>query len=120
MNKEKQIEEMAHLVCEMALKPNSCQECIGRKGGCFTLPKMKVLQDAGYRKIYDDHQRQCTCYALGCQMAESLKTDVAREIFEEIDNILDFLKLYNPCDDLLKAIIYRITELKKKYTEEIK
>ena len=46
----KQIEEMAHLVCEMAYKPNSCQECAGRKGGCFTLPKMKILHDHGYRK----------------------------------------------------------------------
>lgn len=50
MSKEKQIEEMAHLVCEMAYKPNSCQECAGRKGGCFTLPKMKILHDHGYRK----------------------------------------------------------------------
>lgn len=47
---KEQIEEMAHIVCEMALKPDSCRECKGRKSGCFTIPKMKLLYDEGYRK----------------------------------------------------------------------
>ena len=42
-----------------------------------------------YRKIYDDHERQCTCYALGCQMAEQLERKVAREIFEEIEALMN-------------------------------
>lgn len=44
-----QEQEMAHLICEMAGKPKSCRECRGR-GGCFTIPKMKKLLDAGYIK----------------------------------------------------------------------
>lgn len=111
---EKQIEEMANIVCEMALKPNSCRECDGRKGGCFTIPKMKILYNAGYRKIYDDHQRQCTCYALGCQMAEQLKSKVAEQIFAEIGELVN---------EYLDGRIYThdfctyLAELKKKYTK---
>ena len=93
----------------------------------------KGLYDAGYRKIYDDHQRQCTCYARGCQMAESLKTEVAEEIFAEIENALGLLRKavaegrkndgikYQQLHDgriiSLEAIAYFTAELKKKYTE---
>lgn len=49
MSKTNQVQEMAYLVCEMANKPESCKECKGR-GGCFTLPKMRKLVDAGYIK----------------------------------------------------------------------
>ena len=91
------------------------------------------LSTKGYRKIYDDHQRQCTCYALGCQMAESLKSEVAREIFEEIENVInDELQnnykvlphfefsneLWNKMSgriEALKEICDFIAELKKKY-----
>lgn len=134
MTAENQIEEMAHLVCEMALKPNSCRECDGRKGGCFTIPKMKILYNAGYRKIYDDHQRQCTCYALGCQMAEQLKSKVAEEIFEIVDITLkvderDFERQFIESDNekdayvalALENYVHGVrkvfAELKKKYTE---
>ena len=44
--------------------------------------------------------------------------EVAKEIFEEIDKVLNFYKRNNPFNDLLKAIIEKYTELKKKYTEE--
>ena len=44
--------------------------------------------------------------------------EVAREIFEEIDVILNHYKKYNPYNDLLKVIIEKYAELKKKYTEE--
>lgn len=45
MNRQQQIEAMAYLVCEMANKPDSCKDCPGRKGGCFTIPKMEKLVD---------------------------------------------------------------------------
>lgn len=89
MNRQAQIEEMAHLVCEMAYKPNSCQECAGRKGGCFTLPKMKILHDHGYCK----------------------QSDTAREIFEEADKIF--------MATCLSLETYKAwCELKKKYIQE--
>jgi len=44
------IEEMANIVCEMADKPSKCKDCGGRKGGCFTIPKMEKLYAADYRK----------------------------------------------------------------------
>ena len=51
MDKQKQIEEMANIVCKMAMKPKTCAECAGRKGGCFSIPHMEQLYNAGYRKI---------------------------------------------------------------------
>lgn len=63
-----------------------------------------------YRKIYDDHQRQCTCYALGCQMAEELKKKVAREIFEEIEYLI-WQNDTHPASELTEEL----AELKKKY-----
>lgn len=45
-----QAEEMAYIICEMAGKPASCRECLGRKSGCFTIPKMKKLIKRGYGK----------------------------------------------------------------------
>lgn len=53
MDKQKQIEEMAYIICEMAMKPKTCAECAGRKGGCFSIPKMERLYNAGYRKIHE-------------------------------------------------------------------
>ncbi len=103
MSREKQIEETAFLVCEMANKPNSCRECGGRHGGCFTIPKIKILCEAGYRK----------------------QSEVAREIFAEIKKILDdysteqhyqgqdFVQKSYDCD-----LESAIDELKKKYYEE--
>lgn len=76
---------------------------------------VKNLHKMGYRKIYDDHKRQCTCYALGCQMAESLKREVARDIFEEIDNLLKF---YIESGIYFEELEDMIAKLKKKYTEE--
>ena len=60
-----------------------------------------------YRKIYDDHERQCICYALGCQMAEGLKRKVAEEIFAEIKKRLD-----------MYSHIHRYAEEANKVTEE--
>lgn len=88
LNKEKQIEEMAEAIF---------QNC---NCGLFFSEAEKiakfVIEEQGYRKT----------------------SDIAMEIFEEIDNILDYLKIFNSCDDILNAIIYRIVKIKKKYTEE--
>ena len=83
MSRDKQIEEMAKAVCHL---DRTCDECM-TSFECKAMMYAKRFYDAGYRKIYDDHQRQCTCYALGCQMAEELKRKVAREIFEEAEKI---------------------------------
>lgn len=83
-----------------------------------------------YRKIFDDHQRQCTCYALGCQMSEQLKREVAREIFEEIEKArkkwdtvhnIDHYGYNGSAFGYLEADVdSTIYELKKKYTESEK
>ena len=81
----------------------------------------------GYRKIYDDNERQCTCYALGCQMAEELKRKVAEKIFEEIEKArkqwdtvhnIDHFGYNGSAFGYLEADVdHTIYELKKKYTE---
>ncbi|MEE0969202.1 MAG: hypothetical protein U0M06_07540, partial [Clostridia bacterium] len=70
-SKEKQIEDMVKDVCKLNI---ACEDC-NAHGVCKAQKYAERFYNAGYRKIYDDHQRQCTCYALGCQMAEGLKRD---------------------------------------------
>lgn len=45
------------------------------------------------------------------------KSEVAREIFEEIEEMLNLLKIYNPYDSMLNVVGQNLVELKKKYTE---
>ncbi len=75
---------------------------------------VKNLHKMGYRKIHDDHQRQCACYALGCQMAEELKREVAKEIFETVDSTIDLICAMTGVDIVAFG---KYAELKKKYTE---
>ena len=107
MDKEKQIEEMAHFICER----DSEELCtLDRKRcdlKCTSGDIAKHLHNKGYRKIYDDHQRQCTCYALGCQMAEQLKREVARDIIADLERA-----------GLTESRYPVIAELKMKYESE--
>ena len=89
--------------CEYWSEDNHCCCSYGRK-------EAEHLYNAGYRKIYDDNQRQCTCYALGCQMAEQLEKKVAEEIFAEIEKITVKYRHGYEFD-------LHMYELKKKYTE---
>lgn len=113
MNKEKQIEEMANAYYEAMLKARGTLGSMNEGA-----PKWyaRELYNAGYRKIYDDHQRQCTCYALGCQMAEQLKSKVAEEIFAEIEkHLVTGNTFYGETIYFVK--IGTLAELKKKYTK---
>ena len=94
----------------------------------------EILVNAGYRKIHDDNAIQCVCYALGCQAAEKIKSDVAREIFAEIqaeikaalDSNYKALPQVEMSEELwscvrgkidcLRGLDDFIDELKKKYT----
>ena len=88
---EKQIEEMARLLCGQA---KSCNECSVHKP-CLMMNCARILTDNGYRKA----------------------SDVAREIFEELEKLmLDGAiggkyptKVINP---------EKYDELKKKYESE--
>ena len=99
MSRDKQIEEMAKIIDD------------NHGFIVSSVETAESLYESGYRKIYDDHERQCTCYALGCQMAEELKREVAEEIFAEIDRM---------CIDTFGNFNHRVfAELKKKYTEGV-
>jgi adenine-specific DNA glycosylase len=95
MSREKQIEEMAETICRRELDPN-CSTCYFNKD-CRDYLVAKKLYNAGYRK----------------------QTEVAREIFAEIERILLLNKV---CFD--SGIYYEqdvewdIAELKMKYTED--
>ena len=116
MSRDKQIEEIAKII----MKP--CFEIMEESGstgrdcpfpyGCEECTAVNIY-NAGYRKIYDDHQRQCTCYALGCQMAKRLEQKVAEEIFGEIEYLIWQNDTHPACE-----LTEHIAELKKKYTEE--
>jgi hypothetical protein len=112
--RDKQIEEMAKVYDEARLK---ARETLGSMNKGEAMWYSEAFYNAGYRKIYDDHQWQCTCYALGCQMAEELEKKVAREIFEEIEK-----RLVTGCTFYGQAIhsigVGTFAKLKKKFTEE--
>ena len=88
MNRDKQIEEMAKNVCHL---DRTCNECM-TSFECKAMMYAKRFYTAGYRK----------------------STEVAREIFEEIEKVVN----YALCVDITDWSAYN--ELKKKYTEEIK
>lgn len=110
MSKDKQIEEMAKVIRGYARDYDDdiygCEDHLAH-----------YLTEAGYRKIYDDHQRQCTCYALGCQMAEELEKKVAREFIEAVDSMMECVTAMT---GLSLTYYGKYAELKKKYTEEEK
>ena len=89
MDREKHIEDMARIMCGGCTDNKECMRCL-----CADWYNAEALYDAGYRK----------------------KVVVAKEIFEEMDNIIYNLKdspFYSSGD-----AVYELTELKKKYTKE--
>ena len=110
-NDEKQIEELARSFCGLSATLK-CSECSYE---CFQKEYARKAFEAGYRRIYDDHQRQCTCYALGYQMADSIEKKIATKIFTEVERVFGgttamwLNSRYSQWEDYEK--------LKKKYTE---
>ena len=67
-------------------------------------------------EVIDDHHKQATCYTIGCLEGDKIKREVAREIFEKIEE----LAIYGttPLGLCLMSIgVASFAELKKKYTE---
>ena len=92
MDREKQIEKMAVILTDGGCTKCNCDE--NRKFDCLPMYNAELLYNAGYRK----------------------QSEVVKEIFEEIDNII-----YNLRDSpfyLSSDAVDELTELKKKYTEE--
>lgn len=56
---------------------------IGVPGGARKL--MVEAPTADVAPKVEDHLKQCTCYTLGCQMAEELKSEIAIKICCEIE-----------------------------------
>ena len=92
MDREKQIEEIAVILTDGGCTKCNCDE--NGKFNCLPMYNAELLYNAGYRK----------------------QSEVTKEIFEEIDNIIYNLRdspFYSSSD-----AVYELTELKKKYTEE--
>ena len=92
MNKDKQIEEMTNALCDIDCKGMKCGVCDSY--GCEYRMQAEALYSAGYRKA----------------------SEVAREIFEEIEENADLL--YDGYRDIFVITEKDFAELKKKYTEE--
>lgn len=113
MNKQKQIEEMANIVCKMAMKPKTCAECAGRKGGCFSIPHMEQLYNAGYRKIPEN-----AVVLTGTETEERLE-----DLLIEFDEMSFFPATLMPnpeeCAREWKGkLIYAIGQLRKETAEK--
>ena len=103
MTKEKQIEEMAKILAKSDVC-GDCTNCI-HNSWCPDNSDATALYNAGYRKA----------------------SEVAAEIFEEIEEILDrhsisYLKVGQICGEHYYdgVMQFDIAELKKKYTESEK
>ena len=90
MTKEKQIEEIAKNICGMK---NGCVGCMFNKSNCYERKDAEAIYNAGYRKA----------------------SEVAREIFEEIERVLTDNEVYYRQTDKMREDFIK---LKKKYTEE--
>lgn len=100
--KDKQIEEM----CEVLRKnAESCKTCNWyAEGLCI-----------GNCELAEDNQTVCeTLYNAGYRKS----TELAEEIFAEIDEELNFVKRAFPLSPITNHIIYVFAELKKKYIGE--
>jgi methanogenic corrinoid protein MtbC1 len=121
------VEEMARDMCDGCREAVLTEDCPNTVCDGVRL-HAEVLYAKGYRKIADDHARQCTYYALGCQMAEGLKRKVAEEIFAEIEEgikaAVSALQFNNtPIHRQVKHETYSslmrfVKTIEKKYTED--
>ena len=94
MSRDKQIEEMARILCEDCAKdPLPCILIETTKMCDSVFEQVEALYNAGYRKA----------------------SDVAREIFEEIENC--FFEELVGCTEAKLIDEEMFAELKKKYTE---
>ena len=87
---DKQIEEMAKLLCGAT---NGCDDCMFNKVNCYEHKDAEELYNAGYRK----------------------QSEVAEEIFAEIDRFIH--KVLNDEHYIMGDMCWDVAELKKKYTE---
>ena len=111
--RDKQIEEMAKDFCALNMP---CEECHLYKNRCHAKKYATRAYNAGYRKIEEDPFRRCTCLALGCDIADDLKREVAEEIFAEIEFEIAQLD-FDREETRAIAIEGIIASVKKKYTE---
>lgn len=76
-----------------------------------------------YNEGQDDHHKQVACYTLGCQEGNKIRSEVAREVFEKIEDQLrgtldHFRQNYDVRESgAIIVALSQIAELKKKYTE---
>lgn len=97
MDKEKQIEEMARDLCRLSCTCEECQTVPShKKDKCKAKVYAKRAYDKDYRKA----------------------SEVAREIFEEIDKIVIRKVIHH--GEIAYDVTDEYAELKKKYTESEK
>ena len=89
MSKEKQIEEIAGVICGMK---NGCNGCMFNSETCYEHKDAEEIYNAGYRK----------------------QSEVAREIFDDINAIK---KEYSSGNIDGNELFVRLYLLEKKYTE---
>jgi FtsZ-binding cell division protein ZapB len=76
-------------------------------------------------EAHDDHHKQVACYTLGCREGDKIKREVAREIFEKIEESIATHAYTSKSEDYMDGafdtiewVDSKIDELKKKYTED--
>ena len=95
MSRDKQIEEMAKI------RPYGCEGSCKRCSKCDEWMYAERIYNAGYRKASDLEAEIADLNAIAEQYRkqfEEARTDVAREIFEEIEDVLNNIGYFDEID----------------------
>lgn len=68
MDNAAQVQEMAHLICSTANKPESCSVCDGLERGCSYISQAETLYEAGFRKQEEDEPEMPICGDCLCRV----------------------------------------------------
>ena len=117
MSREKQIEEMAEIICQNTECDTTWNEVYDSANALYNAGYRKASDVEDWKEIAEGYQKMFEdSYEEHQSVLAKAKTDVAREIFEELDKlIIRRMRADIPLID--DRLVTDISELKKKYTE---
>jgi hypothetical protein len=85
MNKEKQIEDMAHILCGME---NTCNNCMFNKVNCYERLDAEQVYKLGYRKateIFEEIENNSYSYGINLVISKETFAELKKKYAESED-----------------------------------